>query len=52
MLTATEYLRVKGLGIVLVEDVGGDVGGIIVVNHCCFRRGGEDRGSVGRGVGR
>ena len=57
MLTGATNLGVKRLGIVFVEDVGGNVGGMME-NHCCFGRlrvGGEeeeDRGPVGRGLRR
>ena len=30
LLTATDCLEVKSLGIVLVKDVGGNVGGLVV----------------------
>ena len=35
-LTATDNLRVERLGIVLMEDMRSNVGGVVVVNHCYF----------------
>lgn len=56
-LTATKDLRIERLGIVFVEDMWGDVGGV-VVNHCYLWRlgvGGEEgkeiKGSMGLGTG-
>ena len=54
-LTAANDLRVKRLGIVFVEDMGSNVGGVMV-NHCRFRRlsvgggGGRGQGVGGAGI--
>ena len=47
-LTATQGLSVERLGIVFVEDMGSNVGGV-VVDHRCFRRPGVGGGEEGRG---
>lgn len=39
--TGAELLRVVGLGIVFVEDVGGNVGGVVGENHFDKRRCGK-----------
>ena len=41
MLTLVGVLGVMGLGIVAVEDVGGNVGGLVRGGHCVLERGGK-----------
>ena len=55
-LTSTINLEVERLGIVFVEDVGGNIGSL-VVNHRCYRKlgvgeGEELEGFVGQGLKR